>query len=46
MSPTSWVETTRMVRGQILQPKEQDYVEAARALGSDTKRIIMKTSFT
>lgn len=42
MSITSWVGTTRMVRGQILQIKEQDYVEAAIALGADTKRIIMK----
>lgn len=42
MSLTSWVGTTRMVRGQILQIKEQDYVEAAIALGADTKRIIMK----
>ncbi|HON41619.1 MAG TPA: ABC transporter permease [Bacillota bacterium] len=42
MSLTSWVGTTRMVRGQILQLKEQDYVEAARALGSDTWRIIMR----
>lgn len=42
MSLTSWVGTTRMVRGQILQIKEQDYVEAARALGSSTGRIIMK----
>ncbi|MDD4781932.1 MAG: ABC transporter permease, partial [Tissierellia bacterium] len=38
----SWVGTTRMVRGQILQIKEQDYVQAAIALGADTKRIIMK----
>ncbi|MDD2494485.1 MAG: ABC transporter permease [Tissierellia bacterium] len=42
MSITSWVGTTRMVRGQILQIKEQDYVQAAIALGADTKRIIMK----
>lgn len=42
MSLTSWVGTTRMVRGQILQIKEMDYVQAAKALGADTKRIIMK----
>lgn len=42
MSITSWVGTTRMVRGQILQIREQDYVEAAAALGSSTGRIIMK----
>ena len=42
MSLTSWVGTTRMVRGQILQIKEMDYVQAAKALGADTKRIILK----
>ena len=33
MSLTAWVGTARMVRGQILQIKEQDYVQAATALG-------------
>ncbi len=42
MSIVSWVGTTRMVRGQILQLKEQDYVQAAKALGAGTGRIIMK----
>ena len=42
MSITSWVGTTRMVRGQILQIKEQDFVEAAVALGASSRRIIMK----
>ena len=42
MSLTSWVGTTRMVRGQILQLKEQDYVQAAKALGANTGRIIIK----
>ncbi len=42
MSITSWTGTTRMVRGQILQLREFDYIEAARALGADTKRIITK----
>lgn len=42
MSLTAWVGTARMVRGQILQLKEQDYVQAARALGADTGRIIIK----
>ena len=32
----------RMVRGQILQIKEQDYVQAATALGASTGRIIVK----
>lgn len=42
MSLTAWVGTARMVRGQILQIKEQDYVQAARALGASTGRIIIK----
>ncbi|MDO5688655.1 MAG: ABC transporter permease [Tissierellia bacterium] len=42
MSITSWVGTTRMVRGQILQIRELDYVQAAVALGADEGRIIMK----
>ena len=42
MSITSWVGTARMVRGQILQIKEMDYVQAAVALGADTTHIILK----
>ena len=42
MSLTAWVGTARMVRGQILQIKEQDYVQAATALGASTGRIIVK----
>lgn len=42
MSLTAWVGTARMVRGQILQIKEQDYVQAAKALGASTGRIITK----
>ena len=42
MSLTAWVGTARMVRGQILQIKGMDYVQASRALGADTGRIIIK----
>ena len=42
MSLTAWVGTALMVRGQILQIKEMDYVQASRALGADTGRIIIK----
>lgn len=42
MSLTAWVGTTRMVRGQILQIKEQDFIQAAYALGAGTGRIILK----
>ena len=41
MSLTAWVGTARMVRGQILQIKEQDYVQAATALGASTGRIMV-----
>ncbi|RBP37243.1 ABC transporter permease [Garciella nitratireducens] len=39
---TGWLSMARLVRGQILQLKEQEFVLAARALGADTKRIIFK----
>ena len=42
MSLTSWVGTARMVRGQILQIREMDYVQAAKALGASEIRIIFK----
>lgn len=43
MSLTTWVGTARMVRGRVrLQIKEQDYVQAATALGASTGRIIVK----
>ncbi len=37
-----WVGMARMVRGQILSLKEQEYVTAARALGASDFRIITK----
>jgi oligopeptide transport system permease protein len=39
---TGWIGTARMVRGQVLQIKEQEYVSAARALGSTPFRIIRR----
>lgn len=39
---TMWVDVARVVRGQILSVKEKTFVEAARALGFDTLRIIFK----
>lgn len=38
---TSWMGTTRLVRGQILGLREQDYVLAARSLGVPAWRIIL-----
>jgi len=37
-----WVGMARIVRGQILSLKEQEYVTAARALGASHRRIIWK----
>lgn len=42
MTLVSWTGTARVVRGQILQLKEQDFISAAIALGADAKRIIVK----
>lgn len=39
---TMWVEVARVVRGQIMSTKEQQYVEAAKALGYSNTRIIFK----
>ena len=39
---TMWVEVARVVRGQVISTKQQQYVEAARALGFSTMRIIFK----
>jgi len=38
----NWVPMARIVRGQILALREQDFVLAARALGASTSRILMK----
>jgi len=39
---TMWVEVARVVRGQVLTTKQQQYVEAARALGYSNFRIVFK----
>ena len=36
----SWPETSRLMRGQILSVKENDYVVAARALGAPARRVV------
>ncbi|GAX89492.1 ABC transporter permease [Effusibacillus lacus] len=41
-SITGWVPMARLVRGQILQLKEQEFVLAARTLGASPSRIIMR----
>lgn len=37
-----WVGMARMVRGQVMQIKEQEFVTAARALGASNRRIILR----
>ncbi|HNS16635.1 MAG TPA: ABC transporter permease [Bacteroidales bacterium] len=39
---TMWVEVARVVRGQIISIREKEYVEAGRALGYQTARIITR----
>ncbi len=39
---TMWVEVARVVRGQMLSVKEKEYIQAARVLGFDDVRIIVK----
>lgn len=39
---TFWVKMARIVRGQVLTLKQQEFVKAAIVTGADTKRIIMK----
>jgi peptide/nickel transport system permease protein len=42
ISFTAWTGTSRLVRGQILSLKEQEFVQAAYALGLSNTRIIFK----
>ena len=37
-----WVGYARLVRGQVLRTRELDYVQAARALGASTSRILIR----
>ncbi|MFN8295661.1 MAG: ABC transporter permease [Chitinophagales bacterium] len=37
-----WVEVARIVRGQVLGVREMEYVQAARGLGFNNARIIIK----
>ncbi|MGQ9677338.1 MAG: ABC transporter permease [Chloroflexota bacterium] len=42
IAATSWMSVARLVRGQILSLREQDFITAARAIGSPAWRIIFK----
>ncbi len=39
---TTWVGICRLVRGEVIKHKEQTYVQAARALGLSSGRIIFR----
>lgn len=39
---TGWGSMARLVRGQVLQLRECEFVKAAKAFGADSKRIIFK----
>lgn len=42
MTITGWCFTARLVRGQVLQIKNQDFILAAQALGTSSCKIIIK----
>jgi peptide/nickel transport system permease protein len=42
LATIGWVGYARLVRGQVLRAREFDYVNAARALGAGTRRILVQ----
>ena len=40
LTSIGWVGYARLIRGQVLRGREMEYVQAARALGSGTPRIL------
>ncbi len=42
MSITGWVPTARLVRGQTLQLKEQEYVNAAKSFGAESAWVLSR----
>jgi peptide/nickel transport system permease protein len=39
---TMWVDVARLVRGQVMSVREENYIEAARAMGYSDFRIILR----
>ena len=39
---TSWMQTARIVRGDVLTIKEQEFVVAAKSIGTPPRRIILR----
>jgi ABC-type dipeptide/oligopeptide/nickel transport system permease subunit len=42
ISMIAWMPVARIVRGVVLQLKEREFVEAARALGATDRRIVLR----
>ncbi len=42
LSLFSWVGTARLIRSQVLQLRERDYIMAAQAIGAPTTRILAR----
>ncbi len=45
MTVTAWVGPARLVRGEVLQLKEREFIEAARCVGALDRNIIFKHLF-
>jgi peptide/nickel transport system permease protein len=41
----NWITTARLMRGMVLSVREQQYIEATRALGASNFRILLKHVF-
>jgi peptide/nickel transport system permease protein len=42
LASVSWPAYARLIRGDILQVREEDYIEASRGLGASNMRIILR----
>lgn len=42
MTMTGWINMARIVRSQVLQLKQNDYITAARAIGASPSRILFR----
>lgn len=45
ISVSGWTSTARLVRGQVLSIREREFVQASRALGAQSSRLIRKHIF-
>ncbi len=41
-SAIGWMSVARIVRGQVLQLKEREFIEAAKAIGASTPRVVVR----